>query len=168
MSDGGNGASASPLYHKFVEQAMKLNPRYLSMIIPARWYAGGKGLDDFRCNMLTQRHISNLVDIANSADCFPGVNVAGGICYFLWDRNYSGDCIVSNYVQGEKVSETKRSLNEFDYFVRNNLAISIIRKVLSNNKEFMDSVVFSRNYFGISTTVTGEKEKTHNSIKVIS
>lgn len=168
LSDGGNGASASPLYHKFVEQAMKLNPRYLSMIIPARWYAGGKGLDDFRCNMLTQRHISNLVDISNSADCFPGVNVAGGICYFLWDRNYSGDCIVSNYVQGEKVSETKRSLNEFDYFVRNNLAISIIRKVLSNNKKFMDSVVFSRNYFGISTTVTGEKEKTLNSIKVIS
>ena len=168
LSDGGNGASAMPIYQKFVEQAMKLKPRYLSMIIPARWYAGGKGLDDFRCNMLTQRHISNLVDIANSADCFPGVNVAGGICYFLWDRSYSGDCLVANYTQSEKLSEIKRPLNEFNYFVRNNLALSIIRKVINNGEKTMASRVFSRNYFGIPTTVSGEKTISTGAIKVLS
>jgi site-specific DNA-methyltransferase (adenine-specific) len=150
-----------------VQQAMKLKPRYLSMIIPARWYAGGKGLDDFRSLMLGQRHIRKLVDVANSADCFPGVNVAGGICYFLWDSTYTGECTVVNMKEGKYTSEQSRSLDEFEYFVRSNLALSIIRKVLSKNEKLMSSVVYSRNYFSLPTTVSGSKEPGSGTIKVL-
>ncbi len=166
LNDGGNSASASPLYHHFVSQAMKLKPRYLTMIIPARWYAGGKGLDNFRSSMLSQKKISTIVDIANSADCFPGVNIAGGVCYFLWEREYTGDCTVKNMVKGEIISETQRPLNEFSYFVRNNTALSIIRKAIKDNKTMCDAV-FSRNYFGIPTTVTGISNKKEGYIPVL-
>ena len=166
LSDGGNAASASPLYHLFVQQAMKLKPRYLSMIIPARWYAGGKGLDIFRALMLGQKHIQKLVDVPNSADCFPGVNIAGGICYFLWNSTYSGDCAVVNMKEGEPTSEQVRSLNEFDYFVRSNLALSVIRKVLAKNEKLMSNTVFSRNYFSLPTTVSGPKEPGKDTVRV--
>lgn len=168
LSDGGNGASASPLYHKFVEQAIKMSPEYLIMIIPARWYAGGKGLDDFRNVMLNQKHIKELVDIPNSADCFPGVNVAGGLCYFLWSKHYSGDCSVSNMEKGQIINSTVRSLNEYDYFVRNNTALHIIRKCFSDSQKKMSDVVFSRNCFNIPTTVVGKEEPFTNSIKILS
>lgn len=167
LSDGGNAASASPLYHMFVQQAMKLNPRYLTMIIPARWYAGGKGLDSFRSLMLGQQHIKELIDVANSADCFPGVNVAGGICYFLWARDYVGDCKVVNMKEREYVSKMQRSLNEFDYFVRNNTALSIIRKVLEKKECLLKDIVFSRNYFSLPTTVTGSQQKQTGRIQVL-
>ena len=167
LSDGGNAASASPLYHLFVQQAMKLNPRYLTMIIPARWYAGGKGLDVFRNMMLGQSHIKQLVDVANSADCFPGVNIAGGICYFLWEKDYKGSCKVINMKDGDYVSEVDRNLNEFAYFVRNNTALSIIRKVLSKKERLLNDVVFSRNYFSLPTTVTGSEYKQPGKIQVL-
>lgn len=167
LNDGGNAASASPLYHLFVQQAIKLNPRYLTMIIPARWYAGGKGLDSFRSMMLNQSHISTLVDVANSSDCFPGVNIAGGICYFLWDRNYTGLCNVINAVGGKYVSECQRTLGEFNYFVRNNTAVSIIKKITDQQKNFLVEHVFSRNYFGLPTTVTGFTEKTSELVYVL-
>ena len=97
LSDGGgNGKSAMPIYQKFIEQAQKLNPKYLTMIIPARWYAGGKGLDEFRNNMLNDNRIVELVDYENSAEVFSGVDIAGGICYFLWDRDYKGKCKITN------------------------------------------------------------------------
>ena len=166
MSDGGNGASAKPIYHLFVEQAKKLNPRYMTMIMPARWYAGGKGLDDFRNSMLKENHISELIDIPNSADCFPGVNVAGGVCYFLWEKDYHGDCNVKNVVKGAVVSEMRRSLNEYSYFVRNNTALSIIRKT-HIEKNTLDTRVFSRNCFCIPTTVVGEDRPYKNLIPVL-
>ena len=166
MSDGGNGASAKPICHLFVEQAKKLNPRYMTMIMPARWYAGGKGLDDFRNPMLKENHISELIDIPNSADCFPGVNVAGGVCYFLWEKDYHGDCNVKNVVKGAVVSEMQRSLNEYSYFVRNNTALSIIRKT-HIEKNTLDTRVFSRNCFCIPTTVVGEDRPYKNHIPVL-
>ena len=121
LSDGGGmGTSAIPLYHKFVEQAKKLKPRYLSMIIPARWYAGGKRLDSFRFGMLSDRHLSVLTDYFNAADCFPGVDISGGVCFFLWDRDNESDCkIVStgiNKHEGKAVGgfDTVLSREEFD------------------------------------------------------
>lgn len=167
LSDGGNAASASPLYHLFVQQAMKLNPRYLTMIIPARWYAGGKGLDDFRSLMLGQSHIRQLIDVANSADCFPGVNIAGGICYFLWEKDYHGACKVINMKDGNYVSEVERSLDEYDYFVRNNTALSVIRKVLDKKEKLLKSTVFSRNYFSLPTTISGSSIRQRGYISVL-
>jgi site-specific DNA-methyltransferase (adenine-specific) len=127
LSDGGHGRSASPIYHKFVEQAKKLKPRFLTMIIPARWYAGGKGLDAFRESMLNDSHIRKLVDFENSSTVFPGVDIAGGICYFLWDRNNQGLCEITNEYDGRKIS-SQRALNEFNIFIRHSQAVPIIRK----------------------------------------
>lgn len=130
LSDGGAGASAKPIYHLFVEQAIKMNPRYLSMIIPARWYAGGKGLNEFRKSMLDNRHITYLVDYADSSECFSGVNIAGGVCYFLWERDRTDDCEIVNVKKGNEVI-MKRNLNEFPMLVRDNISVKIIRKILS-------------------------------------
>jgi site-specific DNA-methyltransferase (adenine-specific) len=150
LSDGGFGKSAAPLYHKFVQQAKKLGPKYLTMIIPSRWFAGGKGLDDFRQEMLNDKRIKKLVDFENANDCFPGVDIAGGICYFLWDNNYNGNCEVVNYVN-DKETQSIRSLNEFPTIIRNSNAVPIIRKVLYKNEPKMNTMVSSRKPFGIPT-----------------
>lgn len=152
LSDGGNGTSAKPIYHHFVNQAKKLNPRYLTMIIPARWFAGGKGLDSFRESMLNDRRIRKLVDFENSAEVFPGVDVAGGICYFLWERDSEGLCEVTNYYDGKSVI-SERPLNEFDTFIRNSRAIPIVRKIIESKAggSFLNDVVSARKPFGLPT-----------------
>lgn len=94
LSDGGYGKSAKPIYQLFVNQAKKLKPRYLTMVIPSRWFSGGRGLEEFRKEMLSDKHIRVLVDYENFKDIFPGVDLAGGACYFLWDRDQAGDCKV--------------------------------------------------------------------------
>ena len=168
LDDGGAGASARPIYHLFVEAAKKLNPQHLVMIIPARWYSGGKGLDSFREEMLNDGRIVQLVDIANSADCFPGVNIAGGVCYFLWGREVQRDCFVANFSQGKIVSQMRRPLDEFRTFVRDNRAIDIIHKVLERSKQQMDSVVSSRNRFGLCSDERGHSQKKPNDLKLLS
>lgn len=151
LSDAGYGRSASPIYHHFVKQAKKLNPRFLVMIIPSRWFAGGKGLDEFRSEMLKDDHVRKLVDYENSADVFPGVDIAGGICYFLWERDSRGLCEVTNFYNGVP-AVSKRRLNEFPIFIRHSKAIPIIRKVLAKNEnggKRLSEVVSPSKPFGI-------------------
>lgn len=151
MSDGGNGKSAKPIYHLFVEQAKKLNPRYLSMIIPSRWFSGGKGLDEFRQTMLNDGHIRTLVDYENFKDVFPGVDLAGGACYFLWDRDNKGPCQVSNY-RNKQMTTTERALNEFEIFIRQNEALQIVKKVMKkHNGSTLSDRVSARKPFALPT-----------------
>jgi site-specific DNA-methyltransferase (adenine-specific) len=153
LDTGGSGRQAKPIYQLFVTQAKKLNPKYLCMIIPARWFSGGFGLDKFRNEMLADRRISNLVDFENASDVFPGVDIAGGVCYFLWERDHDADCKVTSNSNGARFS-TIRRLDEFDIFIRQSNSIPIINKVIGNkktSKKFLDQVVSSIQPFGIPT-----------------
>ena len=150
LSDAGDSTGASPLYHLFVEQAKKLNPRYLSMIIPSRWFAGGKGLDNFRATMLNDNQISHLVDFPIAADVFPGIKLIGGVCFFLWSTEYQGECAVTTNMNGDSDTST-RQLNQFDTFVRFNKAISILEKITAQTSSFMKSQVSRQKPFGLRT-----------------
>jgi len=167
LSDGGAQASAKPLYHLFVEQALKLKPTSLSIIIPARWYSGGKGLDEFRDRMLNDKHISHLVDYFDSNECFPGVDLSGGVCFFLRSQDYSGPCHIYSIINGKK-TEAHRFLleKEEDSFVRFNEAVDILHKVKSFCEESFSLIVSSRKPFGIATNETFSSSKTPNSIKI--
>ena len=167
LADGGNAASAKPLYHLFVQQAIRLSPRYLSMIIPARWYSGGKGLDEFRDLMLNDTRLSYLVDYFDSNDCFPGIDLSGGVCYFLWDQQHSGDCIVRSIING-KESIIQRPLIEKgnDSFVRFNSSISILEKIKQFQESSFIQLVSSRKPFGIATNEKIDTEKGINGIKI--
>lgn len=154
LSDGGAGASAKPIYNLFVEQAKKLNPRYLTMIIPARWYAGGKGLDSFRKSMLDDGQISHLVDYVNAKDCFSGISIGGGVCFFLRTKDYVGKCRYTNIHDGN-VSTAMRKLNEYEVFIRYNEAISIIEKVRKHKEMCFSNHVGARNPYGLSSSIRG-------------
>lgn len=140
LSDGGAQASAKPIYHLFIEQAQKLKPRFLTMIIPARWYTGGKGLDKFRDNMINDKRIRILHDYVDASECFSGVEIKGGVCYFLWDKDYSGECEIFKH-KGNEIEISRRYLVEkgVKIFIRENKLISIMRKVWANNKIEKDS-----------------------------
>ncbi len=166
LDDGGNGASASPIYQLFIEQAKKLNPKYLSMIIPSRWFAGGKGLDNFRETMLNDHRIRNLVDFPNAKDCFPETSIGGGVCYFLWDASYQGPCNVTN-VHGNASNAMDRNLNQYDIFVRFNEAVHIIDKVRKFKEKSFYDIVSSRNPFGLSSSTGGNQTKISNSYLLI-
>lgn len=161
LSDGGFGRSASPIYQLFVEQAMKLNPRYLSMIIPARWYSGGKGLDEFRELMLGDDRIREIHDYPDATDVFPGVQIKGGICYFLWDRDNRGKCKVSSYNANGLLSTLERPLKEdgAQTFIRHNEAISIVKKVRKHGAACFADLVSPRKPFGLPTNYIGRKSK---------
>lgn len=159
MNTNGFGAQAKPLYHKFVEQAKAMQPKYLCMIIPSRWFAGGMGLDDFRESMLNDRRIKELVDYPNASECFPGVEIKGGVCYFLWDKNHNGDCSVTTITNGEKLPTIQRALNDNDVFVRFNEAISILNKVKSKNEVTLNTQVSPIMPFGLPTNFKDFKTK---------
>lgn len=152
MADGGGeGSSAIPIYHKFVEQAKKLEPKQVVMVIPARWYSGGKGLDEFRDAMLTDAKLAEIHDFQETSLAFPNVNIRGGICFFLWSQAHSGDTKVTNYSKDQPPSTVYRQVLEtgISTFVRNNEAISILKKVRKFNEETYNNRVKSRNPYGI-------------------
>ena len=160
MMDGGSGRgiSAVPLYHYFIDQAKALQPKYISMITPSRWFSGGKGLDKFRNDMLQDNRICKLVDYLNSADCFPSIDIAGGVNYFLWDSKYDDDCLIVT-ISGDRRKEMYRPLNEYEILVRNNASIMIIRRIIQSPDQKMDSVVYSRNVFGIGSNEHGRNDQ---------
>lgn len=177
MDDGGHGTSATPIYQMFVEQAKKLEPRYLSLVIPARWFAGGKGLDEFRENMLTDNRTRVIHDYLLVGDAFPGVAIQGGILYFLWDREHPGKCEVVTHYEGEVMSRAKRPLLESgsDVFIRYNEAVPILKKIIAveggdtgsvllpEGRRFMD-LVSARKPFGLPTNFKVRPDKRKNDL----
>lgn len=155
LSTGGSGRQAKPIYNVFIEKAKQLKPRFITMIIPSRWFSGGFGLDSFRTDMLSDRHLREIVDYPNSAEVFSGVDIAGGVCYFLWDRDNAGECVVTNVVDGKKHSST-RELNEFSTFIRDSLAVTIVRKVFDIEKpaQTLEQTVSPQRPFGLPTNYT--------------
>jgi hypothetical protein len=172
LGDGGFGTSAAPIYQLFVKQAKALEPRYLSMVIPARWFAGGKGLDEFRASMLADDRLRSIDDFLSASDVFPGVGLKGGVCFFLWDRDNRGPCRVATHFKDWPVSVASRTLLEdgVDVFIRFNEGLSILKKVvavesgqthslsLPKSKRF-DRMVSSRKPFGLDTSFKGEVTK---------
>lgn len=179
LDDGGYGTSAAPIYQLFVEQAKALEPRYLSMVIPARWFAGGKGLDEFRESMLSDDRLRAIDDYLSASDVFPGVGLKGGVCYFLWDRDNPGQCSVTTHFKDWPVSTASRPLLEegVDVFIRFNEGLSVLKKVvavesgethslsLPESKRF-DRMVSSRKPFGLDTTFKGKAVKASGDLLV--
>jgi hypothetical protein len=171
LEDGGFGASAVPIYNKFVDQAKLLNPRFLCMVVPARWFFGGRGLDEFRHSMLSDSRLRKLIDYPDSRTVFQGVDIAGGICYFLWNRDSPGDCEVVSHRLPESPTVAVRPLLEpgADVFIRSNEAISILHKigmveaghpttVLPPRRRF-DRQVSSQKPFGLRTYFRGTETR---------
>ncbi|TPK05687.1 restriction endonuclease [Mesorhizobium sp. B2-5-9] len=179
LDDGGHGTSAAPIYQLFVDQAKKLEPRYLTMVIPSRWFAGGKGLDDFRESMLSDDRLRSLDDYLSAADVFPGVGLKGGVSYFLWENENRGPCRVATHFKDWPVSVTTRPLLESgaDVFIRFNEGLSILRKVvaretgqdkiisLPEDRRF-DRLVSSARVFGFRTFFKGRKNRSPGDLTI--
>lgn len=166
MDGGGTGSSATPIYNKFVDLAKLLNPNNVSMIIPAKWYTGGKGLDEFRANMLNDKQLIKLFDYEDSRDCFPTVDIAGGVCYFLWNKGSDNKCVVTS-ILGSFRNESTRYLNEHDTFIRNQKVLDIINKVKSQTfTSFLSQTVYSRKPFGIRSFQRGFPAKPGRNISL--
>ena len=155
VMDGGSKASASPIYQLFVENAKQLSPAAISLIMPSKWFAGGKGLDEFRENTRIDKRLEYLYDYVNAKDLFPTASVGGGICYFLWRKEYEGKCKFTNVLAGHS-STKERYLDQYDVIVRYNEAINIINTALPEGTKTIADIMLSRNPFGPSSNVRGE------------
>jgi site-specific DNA-methyltransferase (adenine-specific) len=180
LSDGGgSGTSAVPIYQHFVEQAKRLEPAFVAMVVPSRWFSGGKGLDDFRVSMLGDSKLRAIVDFPDSSAVFPGVQIKGGVSYFVWDQGWSGDVTVTTYDNGEVTSEATRPVLEpgSDVFIRDNSAVLVLRKVVETETGSYDSVllpqdqrfsalVSTRRPFGLESTFRGSNSESPGDIKI--
>lgn len=151
ISTAGHGAQASTIYHHFVLQAIALDPKYVAMIVPSRWFAGGFGLDEFRTTMINDRRLRAVVDNPKLFDCFPGVEIKGGINYFLWDRDYDGDCEFSTRIDGTVVSRITRDLRGGDgVLIRDNRAVAIVERVRAAfETASVEKICAPMKYFGV-------------------
>ena len=179
LETDGHGKQARPIYQQFVQQAKELEPRYLSMIIPARWFSGGMGLDEFREAMLSDDRLRSIDDYLTASDVFPGVGLKGGVCYFLWERENPGQCRVTTHFKDWPVSTAERPLLEegADIFIRFNEGLSILKKVvaaetaqsesisLPMDKRF-DQLVSSIGAYGLDSMFRGKPKASENSLKV--
>ena len=159
-SDG--GTRDVPIYQHFVEQAKALEPRFVSMIIPSRWMASGLGLNEFRSAMLQDPRIRELVDYPAASEVFPGVEIKAGVCYFLWDSSHKGKCNVTTYRSGEVVGPMPRDLGEYDVFVRDGRAVSILHKVLSREESSINGILARDKEFGWTSNFDGFHSKQKN------
>jgi len=164
-SDGNRTANITPLYNLFVERAIEMNPRFVAMITPSRWFAGGKGLSNFRDAMISDRRLKSITDFPNPREAFPTVEIKGGVSYFLWDREWDGDCTFSSLRDGEVVSTDVRDLRKYgDVILRDSSAVEIVDRVLSSEhlKVTMKEMVSTRDPFGqsITTNFKHSREKT--------
>ena len=161
IDDGGHNASATPIYHHFVEKAIELDPRYVLMITPSRWFMGGKGLYNYRARMLADRRMRALVDYPKLYDGFPGVKIRGGVSYFLWDRDHDGPCSIQTMWDGQPVGPpVARNLDAYDVLVRRNEAVGILEKVRAyrangHSEKTLDAKVSSQKPFGLRTFFHG-------------
>jgi site-specific DNA-methyltransferase (adenine-specific) len=169
LNDGGGmGSSATPIYQKFVLQAKKLSPRYLTMIIPSRWFTGGRGLDEFRDEMLKDDRLRIIHDFLYAGDCFPGVEIKGGVCYFLWNRDEKGDCKIYTHEGNEIKSEAARPLleNGLDTFIRYNEAIPILHKIRKFNETSFSEIVSANDPFGFDVRVENSYKRVKPKFKL--
>lgn len=171
IDGGGNGAAAVPIYNKFVEITKSISPDYISLITPAKWYGGGRGLDEFRENMLNETHIEAIFDYPNPKEIFPTANISGGVCYFRWIKNYnSHEVNFENVISGTRIS-ARRVLNEFipyDIFPRYNEATSILHRVLkSKNFEPLSAIIAQYKPFGLRTYERGSELRVNDSDLVL-
>lgn len=170
LSDGGgNGASAKPIYQLFVQSAKKMKPRFITMITPSRWFAGGKGLDEYRDEMLHDNHIRVIHDFPEASDCFSGVQIKGGVSYFLWDRDNAGNCDVYSHKGSDIFGPVTRPLLEkdCDTFIRYNEAVDILHKVMKFEEKSMEDLISTRLPFGLPNTYKGNKTpKSSSDLKI--
>ena len=158
LSDGGYGTSAAPIYQHFVEKALELDPRFAVFVTPSRWFAGGKGLDDYRKKMLSDHRMHDIVDYPKLYEAFPGVKIRGGISYFLWDRDYDGPCTIQTMWDGQPVGEpVARYLDAYDVLVRWNAAVPILEKVREKHEPTLDERVSTGKPFGLRTFFHGDE-----------
>lgn len=157
LDDGGNSNSATPIYQLFVEKSIELAPRYVVMVTPSRWFAGGRGLDKYRERMLTSRKLRTIVDFPKLYDGFPGVKIRGGISYFLWDIAHDGPCAIQTMWDNKPLGEPAiRYLDAYDVLVRRNEAVPVLEKVRARQESTLDKVVSSQKPFGLRTFFHGQ------------
>jgi len=167
MTGGAGGSSDSSIFHLFAQQALKLEPRFLSMVVPSRWMAGGRGLEEFRAQMLSSGRVRSLTDFPDSNEAFPGVQIKGGVCYFIWDAAHSGPCNITRIASGIEYPQQNRILDEFDILVRDERALGILRKVLIKKEPSILDFVSGDTPFGIATNFKDWSNKNTSGLIVL-